>query len=73
MARQIREARKKQKIKQLDVLNKTRIHVGRIEMGDQAITVYTLYRLCEYLQVNPEGLIAQARSACESSKETCNS
>ncbi len=65
LARQIIAARKSRKVTQAEVFTDTRIHVGRIEMGDQAITVYTLCRLCEYLRIDVDSMLKRVMTTCK--------
>jgi transcriptional regulator with XRE-family HTH domain len=54
LADQIKQARHHAGKSQLEVLQETGIHVGRIEMGEHSISVITLHRLCIYLNVCPK-------------------
>ena len=57
LARQIKVARERVGKTQIDVLIDTGIHIGRIEQGDSSIQLYTYYRICKYLDIDPASVI----------------
>lgn len=48
LAKRLKELRKNKGVTQLEVYNKTGIHVARIEQGKRDISYTTLVRLAEY-------------------------
>jgi transcriptional regulator with XRE-family HTH domain len=52
VAEQLKLAREKAGKTQLDVLQDTGIHIGRIEQGKLSIQLFTFFLLCKYLNVN---------------------
>ena len=57
LARHIKVARERVGKTQIDVLMDTGIHIGRIEQGDSSIQLYTYYRICKYLDIDPAYVI----------------
>lgn len=47
----LKELRKAKGVTQQDVLNDTGILISRIEQGKRDISIYTLYKLCEYFEI----------------------
>ncbi len=62
LARQIQIARTEAGKSQMDVLEELHIHVGRIEMGRQSITVGTLLELCRYLDIGVSDLLKRVEN-----------
>ena len=54
VATRIKELREAKNITQEVFYNDTDIHIGRIELGNQNISISTLYHICKYLDIRLE-------------------
>jgi len=51
LAKRVKELRNKKDVTQQDAYNDCNIHFGRIEQGKRDISFTTLYKLCEYFEI----------------------
>ncbi len=71
VAEQIKWARQKAGKTQFEVLIDTGIHIGRIEQGKISIQLYTLFKLCKYLNIKCIDLLKDVDDPPELVKPEC--